>query len=665
MADRELLILDGAARPAAVVARAGAAWRPPRRLKLSEWADEHFYLSAESAAEPGRWKCIPYQVGMMDAITDPRVEQVTIRKSARVGFTKILDATVGYYMHQDPCPIMVVQPTIEDAQGYSKEELAPMLRDCPALAGLVSAPRSKDSDNTILHKTYPGGSLSIVGANSGRGFRRVSRKVVIFDEVDGYPPSAGTEGDQIKLGIRRTEYYWDRKIIAGSTPLVAGASRITEMFEAGDQRHYHVPCPHCGHMDVLVFREEGDRGHWMAWPKDEPSKAHFVCRKCGCEIDHRHKRDMVAGGEWRADQPFRGHASFHVWAAYSFSPNATWGQLAEEFVEANRGGVEKLKTFVNTVLGETWHEKGEAPDWQRLYDRRETYPRATVPDGVIFLTAGVDVQRDRLVYEVVGWGEDRQSWSIDADVIMGDTSGEEVWAGLDALLGRTWLRADGAAAAIHTLAIDSGFNTQTVYNWTRRHPMSRVVACKGVSTAKVLIGAPSKVDVTTRGKRIARGQQVWAVGVDMAKAELYGWLRLERPTKESGAPFPPGYCHFPEYGEDYFRQITAEQLIKVVNQRTRFVTLEWQLLPGRENHWLDCRVYARAAAARAGLDRHAASMRAKASAASAPAPATSPPPSPKPLPPDPPPTRPAPKRAGWLRDVTGGRGGSGGWLRRR
>jgi terminase, large subunit len=515
-------------------------------------------------------------------------------------------------MHQDPCPIMVVQPTVEDAEGYSKEELAPMLRDCPVLVELMPDPTARDSANTILHKVYPGGSLSVVGANSGRGFRRVSRKVVIFDEVDGYPPSAGTEGDQIKLGVRRTEYYWDRKILAGSTPLVAGRSRIEDMFEAGDQRRYYVPCPQCGHMDFLVFRE-GERGHFMQWPEGKPEEAYFVCRANGCIIEHKDKRLMVERGEWRPDAPFQGHASFHVWAAYSYSPNATWGQLAAEFLEANKAGREKLRTFVNTVLGETWQEQGDAPDWQRLYQRREEYPRATVPAGVLFLTAGVDVQRDRLVWEVVGWGEDKQSWSIDAGVIPGDTAKERggPWEELDELLARAWPREDGPPASILMLGVDSGDNTQVVYNWARRYPMSRVIACKGSATAKTIIGAPSAVDVTVRGRRLARGYKVWPVGVGIAKGELYGWLRLDPPTKESGEGYPPGYCHFPELGEDYFKQITAEHLVSIT-KRTGFTVFEWQVLPGRENHWLDCRVYARAAAALVGLDRHAAAARARA-----------------------------------------------------
>ena len=585
----------------AIVSEAMAAWKPPPRLTLSQWADEHYYLSAESSAEPGRWKTLPYQRGIMDAFTDPAVTQVSVMKSARIGWTKIVNALAGYCIHQTPCPILVVQPTVEDAKGYSKEEIAPMLRDCPALAEIVfeeaeeSGPR--DSGNTILHKKFPGGVLSLVGANSGTGFRRVSRRVVLFDEVDGYPPSAGSDGDQIKLGIKRTEYYWDRKIGAGSTPLVAGASRIERLFEQGDQRRYFVPCPQCGHMAPMVF--SGDGGHSMSWPEGKPKEAFFTCQANGCVIEHRQKREMVERGEWRSAKPFTGHVSFHIWAAYSYSPNATWGQLAEEFLEA-KGNPETLKTFVNTVLGETWKERGEAPDWERLYNRRERYQLGTVPAGVLLLTAGVDVQKDRVVYEVVGWGAGKESWSVDAGVIPMDTSNDSEWAKVDELLGRTYPTDAGGELPIHCLAVDSGFQTNTVYNWARRHPMSRVIAVKGVTTAKVLIGSPSPVDVTERGKRLARGYRVWAVGADVAKSELYGWLRL--PAPKAGEAFPPGWCHFPEYGEDFFKQLTAEHLVSHVDGRG-FTRYEWQLIPGRENHWLDARVYARAAASLKGLDR--------------------------------------------------------------
>jgi phage terminase large subunit GpA-like protein len=595
-----------------IVNRALGAWKPPPRLNLSDWAEEHFYLSPESAAEPGRWRTLPYQVGVMNAITDPAVVQVSWMKSARIGYTKVVGATVGYYAHQDPCPIMVVQPTIEDAQGYSKEEIAPMLRDCPALAGIVPEPTTRDSDNTILLKRFPGGSLSIVGANSARGFRRVSRKVVIFDETDGYPPSAGTEGDQIQLGIRRTDTYWDRKIIAGSTPTVAGRSRIEQLFLAGDQRRYYVPCPECGAMQVLTFPH-------FTWPKGKPELAAVVCIECGSEVEHKHKRDMVHAGEWRpgphaqfpdlpAPGPFTGHASFHLWAGYSFSPNATWGQLATEFVSAERAGAEHLKTFVNTVLGEPWQERGDAPEWQRLYARREAYPIGTCPRGVLFLTVGVDVQKDRLVYEIVGWGREKRSWSVDAAVLHGDTSDatdKGPWLALNALLAKTYPHENGIALNVAMLAIDSGYNTNAVYAWARQHAMSRVIAIKGVSTGHALIGPPSKVDVTVSGRTLKGGYKVWPVAGNLAKSELYGWLALEAPTIEAiaqGATFAPGFCHFPEYGEEYFSQLTAEQLVTKRSARG-FPVFTWEQIPGRENHYLDARVYARSAAAVAGLDR--------------------------------------------------------------
>lgn len=579
-------------------------FRPPPKLTLSEWADTYYFLSAESAAEPGRWKTIPYQKGFMDAITDPRVTWVIMMKSARIGYTKCIDAAIGYGIHQDPCPMLVVQPTVEDAKGFSKEEIAPMIRDCPVLSQIVFEDASdagpRDSGNTILHKKFPGGVLSMVGANSGAGFRRISRKRVFFDEVDGYPPSAGSDGDPIKLGARRAEYYHDRKLVSGSTPLIAGHSRIETMFLEGDQRRYYVPCPQCDHMDHLVFTEKPSGGHFMKWPKDEPEKAYFVCSKNGCIIEHKDKYKMVERGEWRASQPFNGKASFHIWTAYSYSPNASWAEIAKEFIAAKKDGPEALKTFVNTVLGETWKDKGEAPDWERLYNRRETYTIGTVPDRVTFLTAGLDVQKDRTVYEVVGWNERKESWSIEAGVINMDPSIESDWRKVDELLSKTWRNAAETPFSIRMLAADSGYNTQVVYNWVRRYPMSRVIAVKGSQKARHIIGLPSQVDIKMNGKRVARGFKVFMVGVDIAKSELYGWLRLPKPKETE--TFPVGFCHFPEYDEEYFKQITSEHLVTAVT-RQGYTKLEWQLLPGRENHWLDCRVYARAAAVLLGLDR--------------------------------------------------------------
>lgn len=631
----------------AAIARARQSWRAPRRLTLSAWAERYFVLSAETAAEPGRWRALPYQRGILDAITDPDVTYVTVMKSARVGYTISLSAAIGYFIHQDPSSILVVQPTVDDAKNFSKETIAPMLRDVPVLAQVVfrdleeRGKGPKDPSSTLTHKAFPGGVLSLVGANSGTGFRRVSRRVIMFDEVDAYPPSAGAEGDPIALGMKRAEYFWNRKIIAGSTPLVAGSSRIEEMFEAGDRRRYYVPCPHCGHFDILAFNAKSDRGHVMRWPEGRPEEAAFECRGNGCVIEESSKRSMLEAGEWRADDEFDGHASFHIWSAYSLSPNATWGQIAAEFLAAKRGGTEKLKTFVNTTLGETWKDRGEAPEWERLYQRRETYAIGSVPAGPIVLTAGVDVQKDRLVFEIVGWAPNKESWSVDAGELYGDTALEATWAQLDALLSRAYPGADGREMLISMLAVDAGYNTQIVYGWARQHPMSRVIACKGVSGARMLVATPSPVDITVRGRRMQRGYKVWPVGVDLAKGELYGWLRFAR---DDGDP-PPGYCHFPEYGEEYFRQLTAEHLVTVANRRTGRVRLEWQVLPNRENHHLDARIYARAAVAVLGIDRLAPVPRAKSSA-----PASSPPPEP------PPPEPREQRRGGWL----GGR--RGGWL---
>lgn len=574
--------------------------RPPPRLSLSAWANEHFRLSSESAAHAGRWTSLPYQTGIMDAITDPHVTRVSLMKSARIGYTLMVSAAVGYYIHQAPCPILLVQPTVEDGKGFSKETIAPMLRDVPALAEIVfeNDDGPKGSNNTIQHKRFPGGVLSIVGANSGAGFRRVSRKVVVFDEVDAYPSSAGSDGDPIELGTKRTEYYWDRKILAGSTPLVAGTSRIEALFEEGDQRRFYVPCPQCGAMDFLTFRETDQAGHFMVFDEAHPEGAHFVCRANGCVIEHSQKREMIARGEWRAARPFAGHASFHIWAAYSYSPNSSWGDIAAEFLKAKKKA-ETLRVFVNTVLGQTWREAGEAPEWEHLYARREMYEIGTVPDGVRWLTCGVDVQKDRCVYEVVGWGPGKESWSIDAGVIPMNTSDLAHWSRIDELLGRVYDTPAGPLA-IMMLAVDSGYNTQTVYNWVRAHERTRVIAVKGVSTARTLVGSPTPVDVHWNGKKISRGVKVWPVSPDVAKAEFYGFLKLQIP--EPGTPYPSGFVHFPQHGPDYFKQITAEHLVLTVD-RKGYRKTEWQLIPGRENHWLDARNYARAGAAVLGLDR--------------------------------------------------------------
>jgi phage terminase large subunit GpA-like protein len=351
-------------------------------------------------------------------------------------------------------------------------------------------------------------------------------------------------------------------------------------------------------MDFLAFDGKAGRGHVMRWPDGKPELAHFVCRGCAQAINETHKYAMLEAGGWVPESSSDRHASFHIWAAYSMSPNATWGKIAAEFLEAKRRP-ETLRTFVNTVLGETWKERGEAPEWERLYERREGYAIGTVPVDPLCITAGVDVQKNRLIFEVVAWLGDKQSYSIDAGALLGDTADKATWLQLDALLNRSFCGPDGLEHHIRLLAIDSGYNTQMVYDWARQHPITRVIACKGVSGARSLVGSASPVDVTVSGRRIQRGYRVYPIGVDLAKSELYGWLRMQRGD---GYP-PPGYCHFPEYEGDFFKQLTAEHLVTVTNRRTGRAAHAWHVLPNRENHYLDCRILARVAAAVLGIDR--------------------------------------------------------------
>ena len=563
-------------------------WRPPPKLSLSEWADEHAYLSAESAAEAGKWRTLPYQRGIMDAFTDPTVETVVWMKSARVGATKIFNHLIGYHIHQDPCPIMVCQPTVEDAEGYSKDEIAPMIRDTPVLRNLVSDPKAKDGSNTILAKTYPGGTLGMVGANSARGFRRVSRRVVLFDEVDGYPAST-PEGDQIKLGIKRSEYYWNRKIGIASTPTAKDFSRIERWFLRTDQRRYFVPCPECGTHQVLRWSQ-------MKWEPDLPETAAYECENCGVLIPHSRKRWMVERGEWRATATAEapGLVGFHLWAAYSFSPNASWEQLVREFLEV-KGDRDQLRTFVNTALGETFEEdyaSSQSPE--ALMSRREEYEPGTCPEGVLLLTCGVDVQGgggsigERLAVSVWGWGKGEEAWLVWHQEIYGDPTQGEVWAQLDTVIDATWTRACGGELKITQTAIDSGGHaTHEVYAYARERRARGVVAVKGSSVrGAVAVSRGRPVDVNAKGKVQKRGVLLYMVGTDTIKTTIFGRLRHQQPG--------PGFLHFGLAADDeFFRQLTAEKVqVRMVRGYGR---PEWVKKPGDRNEALDTLVYAYAA----------------------------------------------------------------------
>ena len=562
--------------------KALAFWKPPAKLTLSEWADQHAVLSAESAAEAGKWKTLAYQKGVMDAFTDPTVEMVVWMKSARVGATKIFNHLIGYHMHQDPCPIMVVQPTVEDAEGYSKDEIAPMLRDTPTLKTLVSEPKAKDGSNTILLKQYVGGTLQMVGANSARGFRRVSRRVVLFDEVDGYPAST-PEGDQIKLGIKRSEYYWNRKIGIASTPTTKEFSRVERWFNLSDQRRYFVPCPDCGHMQYLRWQQ-------MKWGKNQPQTAAYECESCSALIPHRMKRWMVDRGEWRATAASKqpGLVGFHLWAGYSYSPNATWEQLVREFLDV-KSDPDQLRTFINTTLGEPFEsDYSNKLSAEGLMVRCENYEAGTCPEGVLTLTAGVDTQDNRLEVSVWGWGAGEEAWLIWHAALMGDPAMPEVWTQLDHVLATEWDAADGPPLKIRQMAVDSGgHHSHSVYMYARERKAQGVIATKGSSSRdQPVINKGRAVDINWKGQLVKRGGQVFSVGTDTAKTTLYGRLR----HNEIG----PGYLHFnASCDEDYFAQLTAEK--QQIRSVRGFQVKDWVKSSGARNEALDCLVYSYAA----------------------------------------------------------------------
>jgi phage terminase large subunit GpA-like protein len=378
-----------------------------------------------------------------------------------------------------------------------------------------------------------------------------------------------------------------------STPKITGMSRIEAAFEESDKRYFFVPCPTCREFQVLRFPQ-------LRSPKGEPEKAVYVCEHCGQEIPNHQKQWMLPRGAWRPTAKGDGKtAGFHLSSLYSPVGWFGWSDAAKQFEQAQKNTA-LLQVFVNTVLGETWTQLGEAPDWQKLYDRREAYKLRTIPPGGLFLTAGVDVQRDRIEAQIVAWGRGKESWLVDYVVLDGDTARSEVWRHLTDLLGTTYRHENGAELGISRLAIDSGWATQEVYHWARQQGPGRVLVVKGYDRGSAPIGQPAAVEVTVRGKKISRGIKVWPVATGMLKSELYGWLKLERPTEESGDTFPSGYCHICQMPEEFFKQLTAEQLVpKIVKGYRR---LEWVKVRER-NEALDTRVYARAAAAQYGLDR--------------------------------------------------------------
>lgn len=447
---------------AQMFSRALGALKPPPNLTLSQWADNYRRLSAEASAAQGRWNTdnAPFQREIMDAIGDVHIRKVVAMMCAQSGKTDgLILNTIGYYMSYYPAPIMIVQPTVNLGESFSKDRLATMIRDTPVLRGLVDN-KSRYSGNTIMKKNFAGGQLTIVGANAPTDLRGRPIKVLLADEVDAYKASAGKEGDPVMLAEQRQTTYWDYKTVLVSTPTDKNNSRILDEFNASTQEEWTVPCPNCGFYqpfvwDNMVFDKE-------KWPE---GGVQYRCAECGClDNEYRWKKNSLQG-KWHAEHPERSVRGFHM--NKIGSTLCGWDKIVEDFIaadlDAQRGDYEKMQVFVNTDLGLPWEEPGEAVEANNLLDRREFY-EAEVPDGVVYLTAGVDTQDNRFEAEVVGWGIGRESWGIRYQRIYGDLKRGQVWADLDEFLSRTWKKKDGTELSLRSVCMYVGIFGDVIFS---------------------------------------------------------------------------------------------------------------------------------------------------------------------------------------------------------
>lgn len=568
--------------------------RPEPQLTVSEWSDKYRYLSPTASSEPGIWRTdrTPYLREILDKLSaNDSTQRVVVMKGAQLGFTEAGNNWIGYVMDAAPGPMMAVMPTDATVKRNSKIRIAPMIEATPRLRDKVAAPKSRDGDNNTFQKSFPGGVLVMTGANSAVGLRSMPVRYLFLDEVDGYPEDLDGEGSPIDLARARTRTFARRKEYNVSTPVTDGASAIQREFDGTDKRFYQVPCPHCGTAQVLIWEQ-------LRWEPGKPETATYECEGCGENIEERYKGLMLASGIWVASEPEKSSsriAGYHINSLYSPYGWYSWADAVRDF-EDIKGDTNKEKSFTNTVLGLPFAEDGEVPGWEILFNRREPYRIGKPPKDVVLITVGVDVQRDRLELEIVGWGKSRRSWSIDYRVLIGDTSDITVWDQLAKVVNESWEREDGLILPMARMAIDTGFNTSKGYDFCRRFDPSRVVPIKGSDSQAVTVSNPRPVDKDRNGKK-SGNLGLYMVGVSLLKSELYGYLKL---NKNENSEAPPGFCHFPQYDALYFKGLTAEKLqYRIVRGFRKY---EWVKIFER-NEPLDCRIYARAAATLVGIDR--------------------------------------------------------------
>jgi len=553
---------------------------PEAPLSVSDWADAHRFLSSTASSEPGRWRTsrTPYLREIMDCLSPSHPsERVVVMSGAQIGKTECGNNWIGYVIHHSPGPMLMVQPTVEVAKRVSKQRIAPMIEATPVLRERVAESRARDSGNTVQVKEFEGGLLIITGANSGAGLRSMPIRFLFMDEVDEYPGDLDGQGDPVALAEKRTATFARRKVFLTSTPTLKGLSRIEREYLGSDQRRFFLSCPLCGHADYLCWRDPAH--HRIEWEEGRPETAHMLCGGCGGVVEERHKSEMLGRGEWRATAPGENRtAGFHVSALYSPLGWKSWATCAEEFLLAKEDPF-RLKTWVNTVLGETWEERGDSVSAGDLSTRREHFA-AEVPTGVGVLVAAVDVQGDRLEVVVKGYGAGEESWLIAFTQLHGDPARESVWQELDQFLSQSFEHESGQRLRIETTVVDSGgLHTEQVYRYTGARYSRRVFTVKGGSIAgRPLVERPSMHN----RYRIP----LFVLCVDTGKDIVLSRLRITSPG--------PGYVHLPEWiDEEYLAQLTAEKAIRKY-VKGRGAVRSWVKLRER-NEALDLEVYALAA----------------------------------------------------------------------
>nr|WP_320131989.1 terminase gpA endonuclease subunit [uncultured Holophaga sp.] len=548
-----------------VNSRTGAHWDPPERMPISAWSEANRYMPKGTTPRPGNWRCDPYQVEILDACTDPDVREVTCIKSTQVGWSEMLNCILLYFIVADPRPSMLVQPTIEDAKGYSKKRIAPAIENCEKAKHLVRRATSRKAGNTLLLKEFPGGFLKLVGANSGTGLRSDPIGLLVRDEADAYPEDVDGEGDPLEISRRRTDQYPDALILTGGTPAKSrGISPVEKSYQASSRGRYHVPCPHCGDEQPLLWKDPESKALRMVYLTDDagkviPSSVGYTCSGCGSLIHEEAKWDMVARGRWVHEDPENPHRGFYINALYSLAKK-NWPELCQEWENAQDDS-QAMKSFLNLRLGETFEETGEALEAKGLKARLEDWERGVVPDEAGALTAFSDVQPDRLEAQVVAWGPGEESWLVDYRIFYGPTDGEEVWEEFDRWLLEGWKLRDGRTVRADIVLVDSGYASKSVYDFVQPRQSRKIFASKGQEH----LDRPGLAkEGSTRKARI----RLFHIATDTAKTRIMS--RLQKRVHG------PGYIHLPKWSTDeYLEQLVAEKLIQQQDRRTRRTKRVW------------------------------------------------------------------------------------------